>query len=108
MSGSVTVSSRGVQRLESGHPWIYRSDVVNQDAVGGDRVVVRDARGRVHGHAFYSDRSQIALRMLTYGERPAEDALLRSRIVAAVRFRESLRIDASAYRLVHGEADLLP
>jgi 23S rRNA (cytosine1962-C5)-methyltransferase len=34
--------------------------------------------------------------------------LLRARIERAVRFRESLGLDATAYRLVHGEADLLP
>jgi 23S rRNA (cytosine1962-C5)-methyltransferase len=34
--------------------------------------------------------------------------LVRSRLDQAVRFRASLGIDATAYRLVHGEADLLP
>jgi 23S rRNA (cytosine1962-C5)-methyltransferase len=46
--------------------------------------------------------------MLTYGERAADAALVRERIDAAIAFRESLGIDATAYRLVHGEADLLP
>ena len=60
------------------------------------------------GSALYSDRSQIAIRMLTYGERVADAALIASRIASAIAFRESLAIDATAYRLVHGEADLLP
>ena len=46
--------------------------------------------------------------MLSYGEPPADDALLRRRIQAAIGFRETLGIDATAYRLIHGEADLLP
>ena len=46
--------------------------------------------------------------MLTDGEQPADDALIAARIDAAIAFRESLGIDATAYRLVHGEADLLP
>ena len=46
--------------------------------------------------------------MLTHGEQPADDALMRRRLEAAIAFRESLGIDATAYRLVHGEADLLP
>ncbi len=33
---------------------------------------------------------------------------MRRRIETAIAFRQSLAIDASAYRLVHGEADLLP
>src|SRR5207249_741962 len=36
------------------------------------------------------------------------DVLIRARIGAALAFRETLAIDATAYRLVHGEADLLP
>ena len=108
MTPNVTISSRGEHRLRGGHPWIYRSDVTGARAAAGDRVVVLDQRGRSLGHAFFSDRSQIALRMLTFGDRPADDVWLRERIESAIAFRESLGIDASAYRLIHGEADLLP
>ena len=88
MIPTVTISSRGEERLRSGHPWIYRSDVVQMHARRGDRVLVRDPRGRTLGHAFYSDRSQIALRMLTHGDQPADDALVRRRIEPALAFRE--------------------
>jgi 23S rRNA (cytosine1962-C5)-methyltransferase len=104
----VTLSPRGEERLRTGHPWIYRTDVADAHAAAGDRVIVRNARGRTLGHALFSDRSQIALRMLSYGDEPADDALIRRRIEAAIGFRRSLAIDATAYRLVHGEADLLP
>jgi 23S rRNA (cytosine1962-C5)-methyltransferase len=46
--------------------------------------------------------------MLTVGEAPAGLDLWRSRLVAAIAFRRSLDIDATACRLVHGEGDLLP
>jgi 23S rRNA (cytosine1962-C5)-methyltransferase len=108
MSPSVTISTRGQQRLASGHPWIYRSDVTDVRAAAGDRVQVRGPSGRTLGYALYSDRSQIALRMLTYGDRPADDALVAARLEQALAYRQSLRIDATACRLVHGEADLLP
>ena len=108
MSPTVTISARGEERLKSGHPWIYRSDLVNVSASAGDRVVVRGPRGRTLGDALYSDRSQIALRVLTRGEGPAAGHLLRERLERAIRFRDSLRIESTAYRLVHGEADLLP
>jgi 23S rRNA (cytosine1962-C5)-methyltransferase len=108
MSSTVTISPRGEQRLRGGHPWIYRSDVNDVRAAAGDIVVVRNAKGRPLGSALYSDTSQIAIRMLTYGERVADDALITSRVDAAIAFRESLSIDATAYRLIHGEADLLP
>ena len=69
---------------------------------------IRSPRGRTLGSALYSDRSQIALRLLSYGDAPADIALIRRRLESAIAFRQSLAIDASAYRLVHGEADLLP
>jgi len=107
-SPRVTVSSRGEQRIRLGHPWVYRTDVVDVAARGGDIVTVIGARQRVLGQALFSDRSQIPIRMLTHGEAVADVGLLRSRIRAAIAFREGLRLDATAYRLVHGEADLLP
>ncbi len=108
MSSHVTISLRGEQRIRGGHPWVYRSDVGEVHANAGDIVSVRTSRGRTVGHAFYSDHSQIAIRMLTFGEEAADEALLTRRLNAAISFRESLNIDATAYRLVHGEADLLP
>jgi 23S rRNA (cytosine1962-C5)-methyltransferase len=105
---SVAVSARGEERLRRGHPWIYRADVVDVHAAGGDIVEVLGPRQRTLGRAFFSDRSQIAIRMLTRGDAPAGGALVRARLENAVRHRASLGIDANAYRLVHGEADLLP
>ena len=105
---SVVITARGEQRVRSGHPWIYRADVADVDASGGDIVSVIGPRRRTIGHALFSDRSQIPLRMLSVGDAPADQALIRTRLESAIRFRETLKIDATAYRLVHGEADLLP
>jgi 23S rRNA (cytosine1962-C5)-methyltransferase len=106
---SVVISARGEERLHGGHPWIYRTDVADVQASAGDIVQVRSRRGgRPLGSALFSDRSQISLRMLAYGDHVADEALVRRRLDAAMAFRASLEIDATAYRLVHGEADLLP
>jgi 23S rRNA (cytosine1962-C5)-methyltransferase len=105
---TVTVSKRGEQRVQSGHPWVYRSDVTRVDAAGGDIVTVVGPRGRALGDALFSDRSEITIRMLTRGEVRADDELLRHRLAQALRFRDALKIDATACRLVHGEGDLLP
>ena len=104
----VTVSGRGELRIKNGHPWVYRADVVNVQAAAGDQVLVRTARGRTLGVAFYSDRSQIALRLLRTGDVDLDASLIEQRLAQALNFRETLGIDATAYRLVHGEADLLP
>ena len=105
---SAFISRKGEQRLAAGHPWIYRSDVADVDAEAGDTVAVKSPRGQVLGQALFSSESQITLRMLTRGETPADLALWRRRIDAAVTFRDGLAIDATAFRLVNAEADLLP
>jgi 23S rRNA (cytosine1962-C5)-methyltransferase len=105
---NVVISARGEQRVRGGHPWIYRADVVDVDARGGDIVQVVGPRKRTVGHALFSDRSQIPIRMLTHGDEPADESLIKARLQRAIRFRDSLQLDATAYRLVHGEADLLP
>ena len=105
---SVTVSARGEQRVRSGHPWIYRADVVDVDAAGGDLVTVLGPRQRPLGAALFSDQSQIPIRMLSHGEAAAGESLIRGRIVQAIRLRDSFWLDATAWRMVHGEADLLP
>jgi 23S rRNA (cytosine1962-C5)-methyltransferase len=102
------VSGRGEQRLRTGHPWIYRADVTDVHAAGGDIVEVIGPRRRTLGHALFSDRSQIPIRMLMRGDAAFDVSMLRARLERAVKYREALQLDASAYRLVHGEADLLP
>ena len=105
---SVTINRRGEDRARAGHPWIYRSDVTEAAAAAGDLVTVTSERGRPIGHAMFSDESQITLRMIEFGPAaPAADFIER-RLAAAITFRESLGLDATAYRLVHGEADRLP
>jgi 23S rRNA (cytosine1962-C5)-methyltransferase len=104
----VTITKRGDQRLRNGHPWIYKSDVARVEAAAGDTVQVLDSRGHPAGHALFSDRSEIALRMFSRGTEAPTLETWRDRLRQALVFRDALEIDASAFRLVHGEADLLP
>jgi 23S rRNA (cytosine1962-C5)-methyltransferase len=107
--GQVVISARGVARLRAGHVWVYRSDLVSADGIApGALVRVVDERGRSQGTALYSSTSQIAVRMLSAG--PVEDlsALIRKRLLAAIRYREGVVSETDACRLVFSEADFLP
>lgn len=110
MAPTAVVTRRGVDRIRSGHPWIYRSDVTHAEAAPGDLVRVTSDRGRAVGWAFWSDRSQISLRMLGPGhDREIDETVLwRDRLRAAIDYRAELAIPGTAGRLVHGEADRLP
>jgi 23S rRNA (cytosine1962-C5)-methyltransferase len=74
------------------------------DAAGVCRV--RDHRGKCLGVALYSPRSEIRLRMLTRDDRPIDAAWWQERMAASIMARAG--IDATAFRLVHGEGDGLP
>jgi 23S rRNA (cytosine1962-C5)-methyltransferase len=102
----VRISRKGADRLQSGHPWIFRSDVTNtEQATAGSTVRVLDHRGQFLGQAHYSSSSQIALRMMTRSMNPID---IDARIAVAQQFREEVVTDSDAYRVVHGEADFLP
>ena len=105
---SAVVTARGADRIAGGHLWIYRSDVRSAKAEAGDVVRVTDARGRLIGRAFWSDRSQIALRFLTVRDEPVDRDFLARKIRAAAAFRGKVVADTECWRVVHGEADLLP
>jgi 23S rRNA (cytosine1962-C5)-methyltransferase len=102
------LTKRGAARARSGHPWIYRSDVADAAGEAGDVVRVVDRAGRFLGHAFYNPKSEITLRIATRQEEEIDEAFFRYRIEKAQRYRESLEIDADAYRLLHSEADGVP
>jgi 23S rRNA (cytosine1962-C5)-methyltransferase len=106
--GSVVISPRGVERLRAGHLWIYRSDLRSAHAEPGAVVRLVDERGNFAGRAFYSDKSQISIRLLTREDVPIDRAFLAARIRRAAAYRELVVEDSDACRLVYSEADLLP
>ena len=108
MEHTITVTPRGEERIRNGHLWVYRGDIAGGQAEAGSVVRVAGYGGRFLARAFYSDRSQITLRILTQHDVAVDSGFWRTRLEQALTFRERLNIDASAYRLVHGEGDLLP
>ncbi len=99
------VTARGAERWVRGHPWIFRSEVIDGPDQAG-LVGVRDPRGKFIGQALCSPRSEIRLRLLERSDRPVDGAWWRERLTAALARRSA--IDATAYRVVHGEGDALP
>ncbi len=78
------------------------------DANPGDIVSVYDKTGQHFGHGFYHDRSQIAVRMLSWSAEAVDEAFFRERLRTAVQWREqmlSAEENTDAIRLVHSEGD---
>lgn len=103
------VSPKGASRWEAGHPWIYRSDVVERPDAAAGAVQVTTHRGLPLGWALWSPRSEIALRLLDRDPHAViDETWWRLRIGGAVARREALGDDSNAWRVVHGEADGCP
>jgi 23S rRNA (cytosine1962-C5)-methyltransferase len=83
-------------------------DDVSPGLKGGEVVRVLDGRGYLLGRAFYSSSSKIRLRMLTRDDREIDRGFFLERLSRALDLRTRLFPGSSTYRLVHGEADLLP
>ena len=105
----VKVNRKAAGRVASGHPWIFSSDIVDRDgAQPGEAVKVTDDRGKPLGVAHYSSTSQIAIRMLSRQVVEIGRDFYLHRLRAAEQHRRAVVRDSDAYRVVHGEADLLP
>lgn len=106
---SVRVNRRAADRVHSGHPWIFISDILDSGtAAPGDIVRIVDPRGRNLGTGHFSSTSQIALRLLTRRIEPIGQSFFLQRINAALAYRQKLVTGSDTYRLVHAEGDLLP
>ena len=98
-----------MRRWESGHPWIFRSDVVTPPTDAAGIADVQDQRGQSLGVALWSPRSEISLRLLDRDPGAAIDrSWWRARIATAEARRASLAGRTNAWRVVHGEGDALP
>jgi 23S rRNA (cytosine1962-C5)-methyltransferase len=105
----VRVNRKAARRVASGHPWIFESDVLDSGgAEAGAAVHVIDLKGRSLGTAHFSAASQIALRMLSRGVDEIGREFFAGRLAAAEAHRRRVVCGTDAYRVVHGEGDLLP
>jgi 23S rRNA (cytosine1962-C5)-methyltransferase len=101
---------RGKERVVANrHPWIFAGAIGAEsgppDAAIGDLV---DSNGTRLASGFYSPRSEIRLRALTFGEEELNAALIVARVEAAIaRRRHLLDSGTNAVRLVNAEGDEL-
>jgi 23S rRNA (cytosine1962-C5)-methyltransferase len=104
----VKISSRAAKRIRKGHLWVYRSDVIEtRDVDGGAIATAVDEAGNLVGQAFYSDRSEIALRFITTRREQIDREWWRARLRACAERRANIAAETNAYRLVYSEGDLL-
>lgn len=101
------------ESLKRFHPWVFSGAIarVEPGTAEGDVARLVDETGRFIALGHYQIGS-IAVRVLSFQERPIDDAFWRERLAEAYALRRQIglanRTDNDIYRLVHGEGDQLP
>jgi 23S rRNA (cytosine1962-C5)-methyltransferase len=103
---TVVVAPRGVGRLRSGHPWIFRSDIRDAEGEAPGLAHLVDERGKGLGTALYSPASEIRARWLAPEGTVVGQRWWTAMMAAALERRRG--IADGAYRVVHAEGDGLP
>ena len=96
-------------RIVAGHPWIYHSaiDRLTAKVENGAIVQVKDHRQRFVGIGFYNAQSKINVRVIAHERITIDQGFLEARIGAALALRRRMMPEASSFRVVNAEADLL-
>ncbi|MBR6318897.1 MAG: class I SAM-dependent rRNA methyltransferase [Prevotella sp.] len=97
------------------HPWIFSGAIhhIDHGINEGDVVDVMAADGRFIATGHYQGGS-IAVRVLSFSQTAVDAAFWAARLKSALQMRTALGLAAdpsgqtTAYRLVHGEGDMLP
>jgi 23S rRNA (cytosine1962-C5)-methyltransferase len=99
------------RHIRAGHPWVFRKALEEAPRLPAGSVVDLVDAGRFAGRGYYDPASAIAVRVLTTDPGEAVDqAFLERRVRQAWASRQQLLdlTGTDAFRLLHGEGDLLP
>ena len=96
-------------RVVAGHPWIYQAGILRMTAQArdGDIVQIKDHRQRFLGVGFYNSKSRINVRWIAPERVSIDEDFFEHRIRAALALRKKYLPDATSFRVVNSESDLL-
>lgn len=96
-------------RIVAGHPWVYNGSVLRltSPAKDGDVVQVKDHRQRLLGIGFYNSKSKINVRLLATERVPIDGSFFETRIQSALQLRKRHMPEATSFRVINSESDLL-
>ena len=110
----IVIRSGKEKSLLRHHPWVF-SGAIEESSVPAQAGVYRvnTAEGRFIAWGLYDPESHIQLRLLSWKEDVVPDeqwwrSAVRASIIRRRRFFEDKASQTTAFRIIHGEADMLP
>jgi len=107
----ITLKKKADRRLRRGHLWLFSNEIADPPVAqleAGSIHEIQDAAGEFLGMVYANPASLITARILSHKKVEIDEAFLEQRIGAALERRQSLFPERDFYRLIFGEADLLP
>ena len=115
MSDVIYLKERHDKALKHRHPWIFSGAIDEEKSIldqieAGSLVKVLDFSGNFLAQAFFSPKSQIRLRVISFVENEAIDLnFFEEKFKKALLLRQSLiNKGCNGYRLIASEGDLMP
>ena len=110
---ALSVSKKAENSIESGHPWIYDSEIFGENTAGyadGALVDVFGRSGKYLGTGFYNHHSKIRIRLISRSANDRfDEAFWERRLRWAWEYRKNVMgHDTESCRLIFGEADQFP
>ena len=96
--------------IRNRHHWIFSGAIKSMpDFENGSILPVQSAGGEMLGYAYFNRKASIIGRMVSFGDMPAEDAILQN-FENAIELRQRCFKPAvtNAYRLINAEGDFIP
>src|SRR5947207_2790454 len=106
---TVILKPGDADRVVAGHPWIYHGSIsrLTRPAQDGELVQVKDHRQRFIGAGIYNSKSKINVRVLAPDRVELDERFFEERIRAALGVRHKHLPEATSFRVVNAESDLL-
>ncbi len=107
----ITLKKNADRRVRKGHLWVFSNEIADppvSQLSPGSVHELKDSHGEFLGMVYTNPASLIAARILSRRRTAIDADFFHARIQAAFERRQKLFPDSDVYRLVFGEADLLP
>lgn len=108
----ISVTRKAENSIQTGHPWVYNTEVVRADGAyqNGDLVDLISPRGKYLGTGFINDNSKIRVRIISRNANDTfDEAFFERRLRHAWNYRKTVMGDGiSCCRIIFGEADIFP
>jgi len=102
---------RSLQRF---HPWVFSGaiEAITKELTDGEIVEVFDSQKNYIATGHYQEEGSITVRIFTFEQVIIDEDFWKNKIQKAINLRKTLALfdneSTNAFRLVHGEGDLMP